>query len=543
MPATPSAWSQVFGNTYRGFRTSFPGVFVQDDWRVLPTLTLNLGVRWEYQGGLNQAHQSQAVLDPRVSGSIGQAGSGYLGTFRTQNPIVESNPALLAPRFGFAWNPRSGPLVVRGGYGIYYDSFLFNGLQAGRTTPPNNYTGSLAGTAIGGVNSFDNLYAGTATIQQSLNAQLGNFGSLVNLGSIVTTKPNLRNPYAQQFSLGLQYRITPSLAADISYVGTRGTALTTYGPVNSVAPGSRPAPAVSAADEQARLSQFQAAVALENGTATTRSDRLDPRFNDVSMLSDGGSSTYHSLQVLLTHSIARGLLVRASYTWSKSIDNSSDYSPGQATTDRNFAQDQFNLANERGVSTFDIPQRFTLSHVWQIPAFREQKGVLGHALGGWTFSSINQMQSGIPFTVLSGARLGISDVNMDGNLVSSLDNARANCPGGGSFHLGLAGTQSNSEYTQPLLGNNGTCGRNTGRMNALVNYDWSFAKSLRIFEHGPMESGPWSLTYQADFFNIFNTVFLTATGDNFRTVSDPSFGMLNAAGATRHIQMALRLTW
>jgi hypothetical protein len=77
----------------------------------------------------------------------------------------------------------------------------------------------------------------------------------------------------------------------------------------------------------------------------------------------------------------------------------------------------------------------------------------------------------------------------------------------------------------------------------LINFDWTFGKTFHVFEHGPMGSGPWALEYRADFFNIFNTVFLTATGDNFRTVSDPSFGTFNAAGATRHIQMALRLTW
>jgi hypothetical protein len=543
LAGTPSAYSQVFGNTYRGFRTSFPGFFAQDDWRVLPSLTLNLGIRWEYQGGLSAVHNTQSVLDPGVPGTIGQAGSGYLGTFRTQNPLVSANPGLIAPRFGFAWNPNAGPLVVRGGYGIYYDSLLFNGLQAGRTTPPSDYTGSLAGTAISGANSFDNLYAGTAAIQQSLNAQLGNFGSLANLGSIVSMKPNLRNPYVQQYSLGIEYRLSPAMAADVSYVGTRGTALTTYEPENSVAPGRRPAPAISTADEQARLAQFQAAVAAENGTATTQSDRLDPRFNDVSLIGDSGSSTYNSLQIALTRSIAKGLLFHASYTWSKSIDNSSDYSPGQATNDHGFAQDQFNLANERAVSAYDIPQRFTLSHVWQLPFFRTQKGIVGHALGGWTFSSIEELQSGIPFTVLSGPRLGISDVNMDGNLVSSLDNSRANCAPGGVLHLGLAGTQSNTEYSQPLLGNNGTCGRNTGRMSELIDFDWTFGKRFTIFERGPLGSGPWAVEYRADLFNIFNTVFLTATGDNFRTVSDPSFGIFNAAGTTRRVQMSLRLTW
>jgi hypothetical protein len=80
-------------------------------------------------------------------------------------------------------------------------------------------------------------------------------------------------------------------------------------------------------------------------------------------------------------------------------------------------------------------------------------------------------------------------------------------------------------------------------VSKLIGFDWSFAKPFAIFEHGPLGSGPWALEYRADLFNIFNTVFLTATGDNFRTVSDPSFGIFNAAGTTRRIQMSLRLTW
>jgi len=87
---------------------------------------------------------------------------------------------------------------------------------------------------------------------------------------------------------------------------------------------------------------------------------------------------------------------------SKSIDNSSDYSPGQATNDHGFAQDQFNLANERAVSAYNIPRRFTLSHVWQVRFSERRREFWAMPWAAWTFSSIDQMQSGIPFTVLTG---------------------------------------------------------------------------------------------------------------------------------------------
>ncbi len=395
----PGSYTQEFGNTYRGFRENYNGFFVQDDWKLRPTITLNLGLRYEYQGSQSDANHLQSVLDIAGTGNIGQLGSGQLGIFNTQNPLIHSHPDLVAPRFGFAWDPKNGKFVVRGGYGIYYDSLIFNGLQAGRTAPPTDYTGTLS--SFTGGNNLTNLLAGTAPLQTTLSTQVGSFNNVTNLGTVVSENPNIRNPYEQQYSFGVEYRLTDAIVADLSYVGSRGTALTTYEPINSTQPAKRPAPATSTADQAARLSQFQAFYASENGPGNPR---IDPRFNDVSYIDSTGSSTYNSLQFSVSKSLSHGLLVRAGYTWSHSIDNSSDYSPGQGATDFSFAQNQFDQAAERASSAFDIRQRFILSHVWQIPFFREQKGIEGHILGGWTFASINQFQSGLP-SPLSTARL------------------------------------------------------------------------------------------------------------------------------------------
>ena len=551
----PTGFTQLYGNTYRGFRTTFNGYFLQDDFRALPHLTLNLGVRWETQGGLSEVNRLQSVIDPSLAGSIGAAGTGVLGALRNDKPSVLPNTGLVAPRVGFAWNPGGGRVSVRGGYGIYYDSLIFNGLQAGRYTPPTNYTGSLAGAAIAGDNGLANLLAGTAQIQRDFAGQVGGFGTLKNLGSVTSSLPNLRNPYAQHFSLGAQTRLPLSVVLDLAYVGTRGVALTTYGPGNSVDPAKAIAPASSLADEQARLAQFQAAAARVNGVGNTR---LDPRFNDASLLRDNGSSTYHSLQAGLQRAMAKGLQMQVSYTWSKSIDNASDYSPGQTTNDRSFAQSQFDFRNERGVSAFDIPHRITLSHVWQLPFFQGKKGIAGMALGGWTFASINQWQSGIPYTVMSGARLGLADVNLDGSGSGALDNVRASCVSGGAGFTfndastipapaarGVNGASNSSgfQYVQPLLGNNGSCGRNTRRIDSLLNFDWTFAKSFRVVEHGPLGSGPLNAEFRADLLNAFNVPYLFPSGDDYRNVASPGFGLANSAGATRRVQLALRFTW
>jgi len=533
---TIGSYTQEFGNTYRGFRENYNGAFVQDDWKLRPTVTLNLGLRYEFQGSQSDANHQQSVLDIAGTGNIGQLGSGPLGTFNTQNSLIHSHPALLAPRFGFAWDPANGRLVIRGGYGIYYDSLIFNGLQAGRTAPPTDYTGTLS--SFTGGNTLANLLAGTAPLQTTLAAQAGSFNNVTNLGTVVSENPNLRNPYQQQYSFGVEVRLAASIMADLSYVGSRGSALTTYEPINSTLPADRPAPATSAADQANRLAQFQAFYASENGPGNPR---IDPRFNDVSYISDTGSSIYNSMQFSVSKALSHGLLVRASYTWSHSIDNSSDYSPGQGALDTNFEQDQFNPGAERGSSDFDVRHRFVLSHVWQVPVFRNQKGIEGHILGGWTFASVDQFQSGLPFTVITGSVAGIPDANMDGNTVSGLDNSRPNCAVGGSFTMG--NPLSNTKYIPVLLGNNGNCGRNTARLNKFINFDWTFSKNIRVFERGLLNSGPWNLEYRADLFNAFNNPYLSVSGTNFLNLSSPGFGLYSTAAASRRIQMALKLNW
>jgi hypothetical protein len=145
--------------------------------------------------------------------------------------------------------------------------------------------------------------------------------------------------------------------------------------------------------------------------------------------------------------------------------------------------------------------------------------------------------------------VSISDLNLDGNLIpTGSDNTRADCSSGGTgFVFGSAATipalnqrgvngaanSSNFRYTQPLLGHNGTCRRNTLRMNSLTNFDWSVFKDFALTEQGPLGSGPWNLQVRGEFYNVLNTPFLTAQGDGWRTLSSGAFGLYNAAGGER----------
>ncbi len=538
LAAQPSSWVQLFGSTRRLFRTALYGLFAEDDWKVAKSLTLNLGLRWDIQGPLSEVHGQSSVLDPAAPGSIGVAGPGPLGSFHIGGDAIRANLGNLAPRFGFAWNPGGGRFVLRGGYGIYWDSLTFAALAAARFSPPFNYTFRLTGAQITGANSFDNLINGTAPILAQAAAAVGGFDSLANFGDVSSLAAHLSNPYVQQFSLGVEYVFGASYVGRIAYVGAKGTRLTRLVPINPVAHG--PAPATSPADETARLAQFQAAFTQENGPGNIR---LDPRFDQVNFLDDGANSVYHSLQLELRKNFSRGFQFQASYTWSKSIDDASDFVPAIQANDNSFPQNASDLSAERADSNFDLRHRIIVLGIWQLPFFPSQRGLLGHLLGGWSFDSVSMWQTGLPATILAGPRLGIPDVNLDGNFITpGLDNTRANCSAQGTRFV-LGNPAGILGYSQPLLGNNGTCGRDTVRMSHLVNFDWAFSKMFALAETGPAGSGPWQLEFRADLFNIFNDPFLTAAGAAWRTVSSPSFGRFNSAGSARKVQLALRLSW
>ena len=546
LAAQPDLYTQAFGPTELGFREKLFSAFLQDDFRVRPTLAINLGLRWEYQGAVTEAHGLTSLLDPSIPGGIGDAGPGVLGTFRIGNPAIHANPLNFGPRLGFAWNPNAGKFVLRGGYGIYYDSFNFTALSEARTTPPLNYTFSLGNFAGG--NTFDNLVAGTAPFITQSQAQVGSFGTLTNFGTITTVNPNLPNPYSQQWDLVAEYQISRSTLASVAYVGSKGTHLQAFIPINPIAPANIPAPAVSAADEAARISEFSTAV---NNSYGPGNNRLDPRFDQVNTITAAASSSYNSLQLSLRENFQYGLSLQASYTYSRSIDNSSSSNPNQESFDPGVQQNVNALYLERGPSNYDIPHRIVVTGVWNIPFFQARDGLLSNlALKGWQFSSTSLWQSGIPANIYSGpvtvGTTTISDVNIDGvTAPSGADNTRANCATGGvGFKLGdSASIAAQTRYSQPLLGNDGTCGRNSFRLNSLANFNWAISKSFQLTESGPMHSGPWALQFRTEIYNVFNDPNRTVSSFANLTLTNPRFGLFDTAGSPRTLQLALKLIW
>jgi hypothetical protein len=539
----PSTYSQLFGPSAQPFRTKLFSAFLQDTYRLMPTLTLNLGVRWEYQGALDAGGGNFSLLDTTQPGSIGKAGSGPLGAFHVGNPIVHANPHNVAPRIGFAWNPWRSSFVVRGGYGIYYNSFSLGPLAAqGRSSPPVAYNASLTNFSEG--NALGALLAGVSPFQQQWASQAatGSFGNLTYFGSLTTANAHLRNPYMQQYDLLAEYKLSPSMLITAGYIGSKGTSLAALIPINSFNSFLLPAPATSAADQTARLAQFQAAFAKEASGALRR----DSRFGQVNLISDAASSSYNSLQVSFTRSMSRGLMMQASYTWSKSIDNSSTSLPTQDYLGDGVPQQANDLSRSRAVSNFDIPHRFLLTSIWQIPFFNSRTDRFSTiVLKGWQFETVNTWQSGVPISIFSGPILGITDVNFDGNTTggAALDNTLADCSVGGTGMVLPSGFSSKYTFSQPLLGNNGTCPRNAARQPGLLNFNWSVSKSFLLKTSAWAESGPWNLQLRLQAYNVFNNPSFYVASINNLYISNPTTFGKTSPLPQRKVELAVRLVW
>ncbi len=547
----PVTYTQNFGNSVRNNVVHNAFAFAQDDWKVTPHFTVNLGVRYEWAGGPTETNKKISNLDLSNTTAFGAAGSGPLGLLVTGKPSFNSNNNW-APRFGFAWTPTSdGKTVIRGGYGIAYDFIYLNPITNQRFLPPFIYSATLNGlTSFTGANSYANILAGTAAIQQTTSAAVGTLSSTVlNFGSVSPAiAQNLKNPQVQQWNFGLEREFV-GLVWKATYVGTKGTYLTRTRPINLIA---NPVPAAtSLADETARLPQFVAAFNGLNGGSTAYSNRLDRRYNTVNYLESSANSSYHALQLQIQKRMARGLYLSASYTWSKSIDDNSD-ALGVLVNDTSAQQNPLDNRNNRGPSQFDLTHVVSVGHSYELPFFRNAANpFVKAALGGWSFAGISTVRSGFPVNIFAGPRLGLSDPiaplggsavdrpNVTGN-PHAFKPEPAGSPGSPSS-LGttlvngvrISTYAANLGFSQPLLGNFGNLGRNVLRLNAQTNFDWNVYKNFRFKEKADLQ-------VRGELYNAFNMVAFQSMTSS--TITSPNFGVYNSLSQNpRVIQLAMRL--
>ena len=512
----PSQYEQNFGGSVRGYRVWNHFAYFQDDWRVSPTLTLNLGVRFEAPLGVTEVNDIVSNLDLNQTGPLGGAGAGPLGGLRVGGKAY-NNSYNWGPRLGFAWNPNQGKLAIRGGYGVAYDFIYTNPITNLRFLPPFVYSSQLVTAQITGADSYSALAGGNSAFHQANRAAIGTFGTNIqNFGRLTVVDRGLKNPQVQQWNLTLEREVWKGWLARGSYVGTKNNFLQRTRPINLIQPGLF-TPPTTLAEEAAFISSGRANALFQGltGTLTSRSNRVDPRFNALPLVESSASSNYHSLQVYLAKRFRGGSGVTVAYTLGKSIDDISD-ALGVLVSDGSFQQDPRNNRDNRAVSSFDVPQRIAITHNYEFPFFKNSGSpLLKRTLGGWALNGVFQAQSGVPVNLFSGVRTtarAITDPILLGgetttngprpNLTGSLNLKFLPDPGSGANNPNLI---TNSNLSQPLLGQFGNLGRNVIRQNGLTQYDLNIMKNIPVTERVNMQ-------FQAQMFNLLNNTSFSRPG-------------------------------
>ena len=564
-------------NRYKLFEPYF-----QDDWRITNRLTLNLGVRISGYNTYREKQKQAFNFDPKryVAGQTTICLlSGLTPTGAACNPGTVTNltadggtPSVTdlpngivqcgvttgvpdgcmkghffnpAPRIGFAWDPKGdGKWAIRGGYGVFFEHT--NGNEANteslENSPPLatavNQTQIVGYTNIGG--------GGGNQFPLSVNS----------------IPDNVTWPYMQQWHLDVQHDIAHNTVGTVSYVGSKGTHLTrqsdmnqlhgvplsqnpynageiitpnpngnspdcgptfdpNYGvPINAMTPSGNPIPVTFDANGV----PSGPAVNLGISACGTLADPLRPfqGYGTITKLELESSSVYHALQASLRRTVGQ-LTLNAAYTWSHSIDDSSDRGDGTLV-------DAYNFAANRDSSNFDQRHIFNFSYVWDVPFFRG-KGVKNTLLGAWELSGLVGVSTGTPFSVLyntdnAGVAAGVgsgSRADIVGDPNSGF--TRASAPDLGPLWYNPAA------FAAPRGLTFGNAGRATLRNPRHTNFDMALFKHFAIKES-------YAFEFRAEAFNVFNHT--EWNGFASTTQPDSNFLYINGVHNPRILQLALK---
>jgi hypothetical protein len=560
---------------YRGYRANEVAAYVQDDWRVHPRLTVNLGLRWEYFG---PPHNFQPGLDanfyqgtpvtpfatpaPSCSGTpavctatnpflpIDNPGYALFATGSVQqrnNNIWAKQLNNFGPRFGFAYDALGNQkLVVRGGFGINYDRMYNNIFENIRFNPPFFAIGQLGtfgnGTTIGPTE--------TSALWQSPFTPTGT-SSFLNFPltpSIRAVDQNLKAAYYEQAHLGFQYQIGKSMVVESNYVGTFGHRLMDIEGRNTY-DGAYVCPA-SGAPYAAGSNCADAGLA--NGTTTPL---INPNYGNISFRTNCCDSNYHGWQTTLRRRFTNGLEFNANYTYAKAMDDVSDAFTTKNAGGAAYPTDSWNPKLDYGPADFNVKHRIVTSFVYDLPFAKGNRWI-----GGFQFTGIVSWQTGADFSIINSSVDSNGDNQFNdravylgpGKITNAIDHNVSPATGylndNPSYWGSLNGLSTANQTGVPcaanfgLWCNNGEMQRNSLSGPSFFNTDLGFHKAFKINERA-------SVRVEGNLFNIFNhpnflPPDLISDGANLDSVS---FGKSLAtftnqqSGGPRITQLALRL--
>ncbi len=437
------------GNLTIPFKEHDYALYAQDDWKVRPDLTLNIGLRWEYFGQAVNLLHDESVAQQTGSNPFW---STSLPLSVTTYPSTNPNYLNFEPRIGFAWSPASmgNKLVVRGGYGIGDDPAFYNiFLNAATAAPVINLGAISCGSGSAGTHQcLPSSGIGSSAVR-ALN--LGQIPTGGNPGSRTYTNnpPNFYNPYSQNYTLGIQYEVGRAAVVEARYAGNHASRL--FQSIDSN-PNILPIKTAFPSYYTGTLCSD-----LVGGVAQYDNGRLNCGLGNVRTRANTSFSIYNGLQLNARTNQWHGLTSTASYTWSRAIDNASEIfgtsSAGQAIP---FAQDPLNIdLGERGQSGNNYPGIASAGIVYQVPS-PIHEGWAGRALSGYSLGGIYSYDSGEPYTPFQARGLSPQNSQISkaaGNTYTPGTTATQSFCDGGSSSTGFNAAFVTYDACRPILDN------------------------------------------------------------------------------------------
>ena len=561
----------------RGLRERDVYGFIQDQFKVRSNLTLNYGLRYEFDGVPWEVHDQLTTASPAAL--AGPPPITFVTVTRGgSNPLYVNDPKGFEPRVGFAWDPfKKGKTSIRGGYGISRDRQFFNVTGNTRANPPLS------------LDYVDNAYFNT----------LGNPGftgnpddiQISNIPVPVTQPPptpsvpqfaftfpqtidtNFRVPYVQQWNIGIQQQLGAGLTLELNYVANKANRLYRIidgNPPSNAAiaalrvicadptfaqrfqnnpgnPGPNPSNIYGCSDGPNIPSAFETVqgenlyIGADFTTLFGASNILpfDAVQNSAAFHSNQSASlansNSHALQATLSKQFSRGMSFQVNYTWAHAIDDASDGFQPQAG-EFPFPANTGELGREKGNSSFDVRNRLVANYVVHLPVGRGTShlnhGLTGRVLEGWTWSGIVTLQSGFPFEIFEE---GVDSDGTGAQQRASYASSRTNIP----FQAGLPVTGPNAGlFMFPLFGGPGSVRRNSFYGPGFKNFDMILAKTMQLSEHLGLE-------FRSEYYNLLNHPNFQQP-DQF--INDATFGESSGQigrpdGTTgaRQLQFAMKL--
>jgi hypothetical protein len=497
-----------------GHRSWMYAPYVQDNWRIRDDLTLNLGLRWQYNKPWSEVYDRQANFGS-FTGTEYFAGQGSC-PYSNCNALYNNFWNDWEPRIGFAWTPSFNKnTVVRGAYTI--SSFL-EGTGTNLRLPLNPPFNS----------EFENDYTtGTSLFFPSSNSSDGLSVLAAPVNPYVNTNirlwdPNVRPNMTQQWNFSVEHQLPAQTLVSLAYVGQHGTHLMVPMPYfQRRLPGEAGCPGVFG-DPVCGSPYLAGNTALYN------------EIGQISGTESNGDQRYDALQASMTKRMTHGLQVQLSYTYSKTMTNAIGYygqGGGQAASNSAYWQNLYNMPSEWGPSYFDNTHSFVASYTYQLP-FGSGKaygnnwnGVTNAFLGGWELSGIVTFHGGYPITITGPDNSGTKSRGAKANCTAPVTYSHGVGPGTTWFSTG------SSVFSQAPVGTFGTCANGTVRGPGMKHWDMGVMKNFHFTESTYLQ-------FRSEFLNFTNTpVFLAPN----RSVTSAQFGQVLSSQGERNIQFALKL--